>query len=410
MLTQRGRLALLLAAAFYLLAWGFGTEEAYPLAVGLAIAVVASAVLVRLGSGPFRLTRRMAVADAVEGADLPVGVEIRAEHGLLPHGARLLDHVGGEEVAVPLERHGDALRGRYVLHGLPRGRYGLAAAELVVEDPFGLQRTVTELAGGRSLVVYPRVVELERLFTDSGGLGGDGRSNLLSRTSGYDLHGVRDYQPGESLRAVHWKSTAKRRRLMVKELEDAPREEAAVVLDAQAGSDIGRAPDSSFEMQVRAAASVLRRLAAAGRRSALVINGARPLRVPVATLEGDWHAALEALADVRPDGRIPLAAALDEGRSGSDAQRLLLVTAALDGRLADRVSSLAVRREVGVVWVDARTWAEHPSVELGPPDAVALTLARRGVPVARVRRGDDLHGVLDAPRASAAARREAVPV
>ena len=89
---------------------------------------------------------------------------------------------------------------------------------------------------------------------------------------------------------------------MVKELEDAPRDEAAVVLDARAGLVVGKAPDSSFEMMVRASGSILRRLAADGRRSALVVSGARLERTPVTSLEGDWRVALDQLAD-RPARR-----------------------------------------------------------------------------------------------------------
>jgi hypothetical protein len=98
---------------------------------------------------------------------------------------------------------------------------------------------------------------------------------------------------------------------------------------------------------------------------------------------------------VRADGTHPLAAALEEGRSAVEAERLYLVTADLSPRLADRVAALAVRRETAVVWVDARTWAQ-PVVTPGLPDGVALNLTRLGVPVARVRRGDDLRQVLDA--------------
>jgi uncharacterized protein (DUF58 family) len=189
---------------------------------------------------------------------------------------------------------------------------------------------------------------------------------------------------------------------MVKELEDAPREEAAVVLDARAGTDVGTAPDSSFEMQVRAAASVLRRLASSGQRSALLVVGARVERVPVSSVEGDWRAALGVLAAVRPDGPHPLAAALEEGRSAVEAQRLYLVTADLSPRLADRLSGLAVRHELAVVWVDSRTWGTTAFAP-GVPDGVALNLARIGVPVARVRRGDDLRVVLDGRGAAAVA-------
>jgi hypothetical protein len=49
--TDRGRATLLMAAGIYVAAWAFGTEEAYPLALGLAIAVGIAAVTVRLGRG-----------------------------------------------------------------------------------------------------------------------------------------------------------------------------------------------------------------------------------------------------------------------------------------------------------------------------------------------------------------------
>ena len=48
------------------------------------------------------------------------------------------------------------------------------------------------------------------------------------------------YAPGEPLRAVHWPSTARRGRLMVKELDDAPREDLALVLDQDAAGSPGR--------------------------------------------------------------------------------------------------------------------------------------------------------------------------
>ena len=409
MLTNRGRITLFLAAGIYVAGWAFGTWEAYPLALGLAIAVAVAAVTVRIGRGPYRLTRRIGTAEAVEGSELPVRVEVRSESGAVPPTAELVEVVQGvRRVTVPLRRGSDGLYGHYTINGLPRGRYGLEPARLVVEDPFGLQRSESLLEGGQALTVHPRVYDLDRLFSDAGSLSGEGRRFLLSRASGYDLHGVRDYQQGESLRAVHWKSTAKRRKLMVKELEDDPREEAAVVLDARAGMDVGVAPDSSFEMQVRAAASVLRRLASSGQRSALLAVGARVERVPVASLEGDWRSALDLLAAVRPDGPHPLAAALEEGRSAVEAQRLYLVTADLSPRLADRLASLAVRHELAVVWVDARTWA-GAAVPAGLPDGVAVNLRRIGVPVARVRRGDDLRAVLDA-RPTAAVATDGTPV
>src|SRR5207244_355029 len=109
------------------------------------------------------------------------------------------------------------------------------------------------------------------LFSDSGASTRDGRRLRLRRPTGFDLHSVRDYQRGESLRMVHWRSTAKRGELMVKELEDSPRDEIAVVLDADPAAVVGE----SFELQVRASGSILLAHARRGRRSVLIVNSPR---------------------------------------------------------------------------------------------------------------------------------------
>jgi uncharacterized protein (DUF58 family) len=137
-----------------------------------------------------------------------------------------------------LEGVGSRRMGAYVLERLPRGRYELQEATAVLEDPFGLARIEAELDAASTILVYPRLVELERLFSDAGASLPEGRRLLMHKTSGFDLHSVRDYQEGESLRRVHWRSTAKRARLMVKELEDAPRDEVAVLLDARADTSV----------------------------------------------------------------------------------------------------------------------------------------------------------------------------
>ncbi len=397
MLTLRGRFALLLGAALYAVSWGFGIDEGYALAVGLILVVAAAFVYVRIGAGPLRFVRRAGRGEHVEGADLPVRVEVVAENGLAPFGATLVDSLpGGEEQLVALERRGDRLAGSYVLPGLPRGRYRLDAARLVIEDPFGLERVERRLDAGGAVVVYPRVYELDRLFSDGGAPGGTGRRLLLSRSAGYDLHSVRDYVQGESLRRVDWKSTAKRGKLMVRELEDSPRDEACVVLDCELGQDVGRAPDSSFEMQVRVAASVLHRLGQGGHRSALVTTTSRTEKLGLSSLEGDWRVALDHLAGVRADGRRSLSAVLDDERAGLDAYRLYLVTANLSPRLGDRLVAMQSGRiDLAVIWVDARSWSRpRRAPEAGAPDGVALRLARAGVAVARLRRGDDVRAAL----------------
>jgi uncharacterized protein (DUF58 family) len=279
------------------------------------------------------------------------------------------------------------------------------AVEAILEDPFGLERVEMKLPAGESLLVYPRLVELDALFSDSGASALEGRRLLLRRPTGFDLHSVRDYQQGESLRRVHWPTTAKRGHLMVKELEDAPRDETAVLLDADAGVVAGMPPESSFELQVRAAGSILRAHASRGRRAALIVNSAGRTYQRVHSFDGDWHRALEVLAGVEPDGPMPVAAMLaDEGGPAGRALELTVVTASLSPRLVDRLLQRTMNRHSAtLVYVEPASFADSAPTSLDPGVAgLVFRLQRGGVPVAVLRRGDDLAAKLGAQTIGAA--------
>lgn len=398
LLTPRGRMLLVLGGALYLAAWAFGSNALYPVAIGFLVVVLLAAGSVRLAARPMRYRRRAGASEHYEGDDVVVDVELAPGGPLALVSATAVETIArlGER-RVPLRHEGRLLRGRYVLESVPRGRYGVDEAVVVLEDPFGLEQVRVPLPARGALLVLPRLVELNVLFSESGPRAHDGRRLLLRRPAGFDVHSVREYEEGESLRKVHWKTTARRGRLMVKELQDEPRDEVAILLDAHAASVAG----GSFDAQVRAAGSLLRAQALRDRRSVLVVNSLRQEVVRVQTYTGDWREALELLAALEPTGQVPLAALLaDDSGPAARAFELAVVTAQLEPALVDRIvhRSLAHRR-VAVVYVDAPTFAGgRPSREPG-----LLRLQASGVPVAVVREGDDLAAALSAGNVAEAA-------
>jgi uncharacterized protein (DUF58 family) len=389
MLTSRGRLALLLGGALYIVAWAFGSKPLYPVALGFLLVVVVAALTVHLAARPMRYRRSGGAAEHLEGDDVTVDVELEPRGFLGLASAVVVERLGkvGEK-RVTLHREGRYLRGRYVLESLPRGRYGVDEAHAVIEDPFGLERASVPLPAQGALLVFPRLAELETLFSETGMRGHDGRRLLLRRPAGFDVHSVREYEEGESLRKVHWRTTARRGKLMVKELQDEPRDEVAIVLDADARSVAGE----SFDAQVRAAGSLLRAQVWRDRRAVLVVNSLRQETVSVQSYAGDWRVALETLAAAEPTGKVALATLLgDEAGPAGRAFEVALVTSRLDPRLVDRlIQRVLGQRRVSVVYVDAPTFAgARPSRE---PNL--LRLQASGVPVAVIRRGDDLAAAL----------------
>jgi hypothetical protein len=153
------------------------------------------------------------------------------------------------------------------------------------------------------------------------------------------------------------------------------------------------APDSSFELQVRAAGSILKAHASRGRRAALIVNSASRPYQRVHSFDGDWHRALELLAAVEADGPTPVAAMLaDEGGPAGRALELTVVTANLSPRLVDRLLQRMLNRHAAtLVYVERASFADTPAPALDPGVASqVLRLQRGGVPVAVLKRGDDL--------------------
>jgi uncharacterized protein (DUF58 family) len=387
--TRRGRSVLALGLVVYLAAWAFGSRPLYPVAAGLLLASALAWAWVRAADRPIDVERRSPRREHVEGDDVEQRVIVRPTSRLPPPTAALVDAVGrlGEQRHV-LRRQGRRLLVDYQLRRLPRGRYAFSDSRIEIADPFGLQRRSVSLPRPGALLVYPRVVHLDRLFSESGAHALEGRRLLLRRPTGFDLHSVRDYEHGESLRKVHWRSTARRGHLMVKELEDAPRDEIAVLLDAQRGAVAGE----SFDVQVRAAASILEAYVRRNRRAVLVVNAAERAAQQVHSPASDRLRALELLAAVEPTATAPVTALLGEEASpAARALELVVLTARIEASLVDRLVQRALaRRRVSLVYVDAPTFTGSPPAV----EPLLLRLSGAGVPVAVVRARDDLAAVL----------------
>ena len=390
-MTSRGRAVLALGVVVYAAAWIFGSRALYPVGTGLVLAVVAAVGWVRLSSRPVHVSRHGVARDLVEGEDVWIWLEVRRTSAVPPPTLVAHERPGslGERRVELASSWGGHHSARYELTRVPRGRYAFGAVRLTIEDPFALARTELEQGEPQALVVYPRLVPLDRLFSEGGAHAQEGRRLLLQRPTGFELHSVRDYVHGDSLRKVHWRSTARRGQLMVKELEDAPRDEVAVLLDG----DRSATARDSFDVAVRAAGSILQAHHRRGRRCALVVNSAARETQAIAS-DANWRRALEILAGAEPTAHTPAYALLQaDGGIAARSLELVVVTSRVDAPLVDRLVQRALsRRGVSLVYVEA---APGPQPQL-------LRLQAVGIPVAVVRAGDDLAAALGAPEARVA--------
>ena len=393
--------ALALGAGVLVAAVVFASRPLGVVGIGLVLAAAVSRAWMGLVREPVDIRATVAPSPATEGQDVTVRIDARRA-SRVPAVAQVsvegtLGRLGSFECR--LRGRGRSLTGEVQLWRLPRGRFASSELTLCLNDPLGLESISRPLDSPLAVVVHPRLVELETLFSDAGRFGNDGRRVLLRRPAGFDFHSVREYEQGESLRRVHWPTTARRGQLMVKELEDSPRDSVVVLLDCDPAGQAGTPPDSSFDEATRAAGSILRAYSARGRRSVLATTG-RDVAVVAAALHGNLEVALGVLAAAEPDAPHGLARTLGNPSTPvAQAGELVVVTASLGPAAVTRLLDAAGRRLVSVVWVDAPSWAGRPT-RVAP---AVLQLSAAGVTVAVLRRGDDLAAALGSPRREATA-------
>ena len=143
--------------------------------------------------------------------------------------------------------------GRLTFHLTPqhRGLLQLAELRVLLPDPFGLfQRRQKVDAPNSHIIVLPKRYPLENFSLPGNAhlhLGGEAASNSIGQTGDF-LH-LRDYQSGDAMRAVDWKSWARTGTPVVREYEDNFFPHYGIVLDTS-GS-----PGQSFEEAVSVASS-----------------------------------------------------------------------------------------------------------------------------------------------------------
>ncbi|MFI6155654.1 DUF58 domain-containing protein [Kitasatospora sp. NPDC051170] len=137
-----------------------------------------------------------------------------------------------------------------------RGRYPLGPLQLRLSDPFGMCEVGRAFTASDTLTVVPQVQALPyvRLLGSWGGQG-ESTSHSLALAGDDDVI-LREYRPGDDLRRVHWKSTARYGELMVRREEQPQKARATVLLDTREFGHRGSGPASSFEWAVSCAASV----------------------------------------------------------------------------------------------------------------------------------------------------------
>jgi uncharacterized protein (DUF58 family) len=218
------------------------------LLAGAALGLAMAAILLRPRLGELDVTVAMPWR-AELGQPVPTRVTVR-NTGRRPSPLTLVTHrVAGLSdltfVVEPLVGGGAAeiMAERQAIH---RGRTGTSTAQLSSSAPLGLVTTEASVTLSTPMTVHPPLVPQRVPPLGPHGLES---SRADPDRSGVDVHGIREWRTGDEARQVHWRSTARRGRLVVLERE-VPRGGSLAILVA------GPAASPGWEVLVSAVASV----------------------------------------------------------------------------------------------------------------------------------------------------------
>lgn len=226
--------------------------------------------------------RRTCEPRALNGEMVPMRVELRNAGWLPIPWLRLRDRLpvalGAPAVverAVSLGP-GQVTTHQYELQCRQRGWYELGPFTAETGDVLGLNTFTREFETPGRLLVYPKVLPLATLGLPSRTPFGDVRSHQPLYEDPARVMGVRDYQPGDSQRLIHWRTSAALGRLQIKKLEPAMTLQTTIALDLDPGGYERGATHYATELAIVVAASVASHLTGLRQEVGLLTNGWDP--------------------------------------------------------------------------------------------------------------------------------------
>lgn len=349
---------------------------------------------------------RRAPAEAFQGDEVPIELVVRnGSRGLRLSLAVDDPHVALARMFVPSLAPGERVLIGTARRASRRGVQESTEVRLSSSAPFGVGEARRPLPAAGRTIVFPAVARLGRvpIVDDVPSIVHPVRS-APRRGAGPEYLGIREYRTGDSMRHVHWPSTARHGAVMVREFEREHTRRLAIVVDTWADEGV---EDTPLDTACSVAASLA--LSAAGRGQGIRLVGAQAGEMQTLA-RAEPQRILGWLAELRPFGGLALidvVRGLRVRMRGVDTVVLVLPTwranaadalAAGLGELRSSFSRVsAILIDVGAHGVGGRSARRPAWLSTDEVDSLASALTARGVDVYRLRAGEDLETCLQRP-------------
>ncbi|MCZ7647390.1 MAG: DUF58 domain-containing protein [Planctomycetota bacterium] len=207
----------------------------------------------------------------------------------------------GQTFAVTVVGRGQE-RTRYTLVVRRRGIYQFGRTRLSTTFPFGFWNCSAERRDPGRLVVYPRLGEIEGTLFEELELAMQRVRRSRPSREEQEFRSLREYRHGDNPKWIHWRSSARMGRALVKEFEEPQTKRVLLLLDTNL-QRLGTQRAPAFELAISFAGTVARELLrrACTVRCLALPPGERPLDVEVSKERRNLDTLLEALAGLEPD-------------------------------------------------------------------------------------------------------------
>lgn len=269
------------------------------------------------------------------------------------------------EVLVPRVPPRAERRAHYRLRLAHRGRYQLGPLRINSRFPLGLVERGSTLAATDTILVYPRIGRLTASWSQQLQMASELVPDMAPRSGPFndEFHQLREYRLGDDPRAIHWRTSARRNELMVREFRESRDRHLVVLLDAWLPERALPADRERAELAISFSATVCVHHLRNSRDSQLFFVAAGTPLVEWDSGRGGVETLLDKLALLRPWG-------------GSDLTPLSEAAAGHRGVRA-RTLLVSTRAESAGRWLARRTAAGN-DVRTGGGEAIHLVSSEPG--------------------------------
>lgn len=291
-----------------------------------------------------------------------------------------------------------------------RGEFRLGPMTISSGDPFGLFTLTRHIPATSRMIVYPRMLHVNKVELPMGVLSGGESQRRRTHYVTTNAAGVRDYAPGDSFNRIHWRTSARKDRLVVKEFELDPQVDIWLFADFSADSLVedpklvrrvdgtgpviatsSEIPPSTEEYVTVVTASLARYFVQLERMIGFAAYiPSREVYQPERS-KRQLTRILEALAIARSTSNYSLAQMLAlETPYFTRGTTLVIVTASQNIEWIKRAQIL-MRRGIRpmCVLIDSETFGSAP-----PSDGIITALRLAKIPIIRIRNGNDISAIL----------------